>query len=85
MNKHRAGRNTRWFTPEGLRELGPSEKVGMEPMAYVKLEGLGKIPFSNIRRPRPLMDLEAKQPASDEVWPRIFTTPSLHTTRAHFM
>lgn len=67
MNKYRAGRNTRWFTPEGLRELGPSEKVGMEPMAYVKLEGLGKIPFSNIRRPRPLMDLEAKQPASDEV------------------
>ncbi|CAL8464049.1 g3584 [Coccomyxa elongata] len=66
VNKHRAGRNTRWFTPEGLRELGPSEKVGMEPMAYVKLEGLGKIPFSNIRRPRPLMDLEAKQPASDE-------------------
>ncbi|EIE24972.1 hypothetical protein COCSUDRAFT_83665 [Coccomyxa subellipsoidea C-169] len=66
VHKHRAGRNTRWFAPEGLRELGPSEKVGTEPTAYVKLEGLGKIPFSNIRRPRPLMELEAKQPASDE-------------------
>ncbi len=27
-------------------------------MSYVKLEGLGKIPFSNIRRPKPLMDVE---------------------------
>lgn len=68
MHKHRAGRNTRWFAPEGLRELGPTEKVGTEQTAYVKLEGLGKIPFSNIRRPRPLMDIEPKQqPARDEV------------------
>ena len=59
MHKHRAGRNARWFAPEGMRELGPSEKVGAEPTAYAKLEGLGKVPFSNIRRPRPLMDLEA--------------------------
>lgn len=73
VHKHRAGRNTRWFTPEGLRELGPNEKVGTEPTAYVKLEGLGKIPFSNIRRPRPLMDLEAKQSAPDEVWHVLLT------------
>ena len=33
-------------------------QVGAEPTAYAKLEGLGKVPFSNIRRPRPLMDLE---------------------------
>jgi DNA topoisomerase 2-associated protein PAT1 len=45
-----------------MRELGPSEKVGTEQMAFAKLEGLGKIPFSNIRRPRPLMELEASQP-----------------------
>jgi hypothetical protein len=33
-------------------------QVGAEPTAYAKLEGLGKVPFSNIRRPRPLMDLD---------------------------
>lgn len=27
VHKHRAGRNARWFAPEGMRELGPSEKV----------------------------------------------------------
>lgn len=31
-------------------------------MSYVKLEGLGKIPFSNIRRPKPLMDVDPTPP-----------------------
>ncbi len=43
VHKHRAGRNARWFAPEGMRELGPSERVGAEPTAYAKLEGLGKV------------------------------------------
>lgn len=66
--KHRAGRNVGWFAPDKMRDIGPTEKVGMEQQAFAKLEGLGKIPFSNIRRPRPLMDLEPpKQPKEEEV------------------
>lgn len=40
-----------------MRELAPTEKVAPDQVAFVQLEGLGKVPFSNIRRPRPLMDV----------------------------
>ena len=53
------------FFARGL--LGVAAPAGRAPAhedaAYAKLEGLGKIPFSNIRRPRPLMDLMDKPPA----------------------
>jgi DNA topoisomerase 2-associated protein PAT1 len=29
------------------------------PVTYVQLDGLGRVPFSNIRRPKPIMDLNA--------------------------
>ena len=78
--KHRSGRNLGWFAPDRMREIGPTEKVGMEQTAFAKLEGLGKIPFSNIRRPRPLMDLEPTQPKEEEVWllSQTFTTLLYH-------
>ena len=52
-----------FFAPEALRDAAPASRPATEDAAYAKLEGLGKIPFSNIRRPRPLMDLMDKQPA----------------------
>lgn len=55
--KHRGGRNARWFAPEGLRELAPAERIGAGAATYVALEGLGKVAYANIRRPRPLMDV----------------------------
>ena len=60
VNRHTNGANQRVFAPDALRDLAPSEKLGAEPAMYVKLEGLGKIAYSNIRRPRPLMDLVAE-------------------------
>lgn len=33
-----------------VRELAPTEKMAPDQVAFVKLEGLGKVPFSNIRR-----------------------------------
>lgn len=53
------GSNRRLFAPDALRDLAPAEKLGAEPAAYVKLDGLGKIAYSSIKRPRPLMDLIA--------------------------
>jgi hypothetical protein len=48
------------FAPDALRDLAPAEKLGAEPAVYVKLDGLGKIAYSSIKRPRPLMDLIAE-------------------------
>ena len=42
-----------------VRELAPTEKLSGDQVSYVDLEGLGRVPFSNIRRPRPLMDVPA--------------------------
>lgn len=56
MDKNVGGR---FFAPDALRELAPAERAAHEPQAYAKLEGLGKIAFSNIRRPKPLMEVAA--------------------------
>ena len=60
LHKH-APRNSRHFFPESLRELAPTERLGGEAVNYVKLEGLGKIAFSSIRRPKPLMEFGAPE------------------------
>lgn len=57
MDKNVGGR---FFAPDVLRELAPAERAGGEPQAYAKLEGLGKVAFSNLRRPKPLMEVSAK-------------------------
>ena len=54
MDKNVGGR---MFAPDALRELAPAERAGAEPQAYVKLEGLGKIAYTNLRRPKPLMEV----------------------------
>lgn len=68
-HKHRKlhDADLRFFAPDTLRDAAPAGKSGAhEGAAYAKLEGLGKIPFSNIRRPRPLMDLMEKQPGEQD-------------------
>lgn len=40
-----------------VRELAPTEKLSADQVAFVHLDGLGRVPFSNIRRPRPLLEL----------------------------
>lgn len=61
LDKHRR-RQSQQFAPNQLRELAPTERTGSDSVSYVKLEGLGKIPFSNIRRPKPLMDVDPTPP-----------------------
>jgi len=60
--KYYEQRNKRVFAPESVRELNPTEKAAPGEVSFVKLEGLGKVPFSNIRRPRPLMDIATAPP-----------------------
>lgn len=59
VSKLTSGANGRVFTPDALRELAPAEKQEEEPLAYVRLEGLGKIPYADVKRPKPIMDLVA--------------------------
>ena len=57
VEKGGRGVNARTFAPDALRELAPAEKGVADLPSFARLDGLGKIPFSNVRRPKPLMDL----------------------------
>ena len=83
LDKHRR-RQSHQFAPHELRELDPTEKTGSDSVSYVKLEGLGKIPFSNIRRPKPLMDVDptpahAKPEGQYPLLSALQLQPVLHT------
>lgn len=56
VNKHYQQRNAQHFAPQHLRSAMPNEKSGQAGTSFVQLQGLGKIPFSNVRRPKPLME-----------------------------
>lgn len=57
-------RNKRSFAPESVRELAPTERMAADEVSFVKLDGLGRVPFSNVRRPRPLMDVSPEDLAA---------------------
>ena len=65
LDKHHNHLNKGTFAPESVRELAPTEKMAAESVAFVKLEGLGRVAFSNIRRPRPLMELSVGSNGDD--------------------
>ncbi|CAN1157974.1 Protein PAT1 homolog [Linum perenne] len=46
------------FCPTHLRDLPPGARVNAEPHAFLKVDALGRVPFSSIRRPRPLLEVE---------------------------
>lgn len=74
LNKHYGQRNAHQFAPQQLREAMPGERAGQAGITYVQLQGLGKLPFSNVRRPKPLMELSGSTlPA--EVRLRSLTAP----------
>ena len=48
------------FAPDTLRELAPQAKEARAPTAFVALDGMGRVPFSNIRAPKPILDFSGK-------------------------
>ncbi|KAK6934823.1 hypothetical protein RJ641_034978 [Dillenia turbinata] len=46
------------FCPTHLRELPSRARATTEPHAFLQVDALGRIPFSSIRRPRPLLEVE---------------------------
>lgn len=45
VNKHSNGRNARWFAPERIRELAPSERGERGAATFVSLEVDFVLPF----------------------------------------
>jgi len=54
MKKYRRG--TVRFSPMSMKELEHQEQSMKAEVKFADLQGLGKIPFSNLRTPRPLID-----------------------------
>lgn len=46
------------FAPSYLRDLPSRTKPAAEPHAYLQVDALGRVPFSSIRRPRPLLEVD---------------------------
>ncbi|CAI0555579.1 unnamed protein product [Linum tenue] len=46
------------FCPTHLRDLPPGARVNSEPHAFLQVDALGRVPFSSIRRPRPLLEVD---------------------------
>ena len=46
------------FCPNQLRDLPPRARANAEPHAFLQVDALGRVPFSSIRRPRPLLEVD---------------------------
>ncbi|XP_068322732.1 protein PAT1 homolog isoform X1 [Pyrus communis] len=52
------------FCPTQLRDLPPRARANTEPHAFLQVDALGRVPFSSIRRPRPLLEVEPPNSSS---------------------
>ncbi|KAL4310062.1 hypothetical protein GQ457_01G002910 [Hibiscus cannabinus] len=46
------------FCPTQIRDLPPGARSNSEPHAFLQVEALGRVPFSSVRRPRPLLEVD---------------------------
>ncbi|RDX85817.1 Protein PAT1-like 1, partial [Mucuna pruriens] len=46
------------FCPTQIRELPPRTRSNAEPHAFLQVDALGRVSFSSIRRPRPLLEVD---------------------------
>ncbi|TYG81873.1 hypothetical protein ES288_D01G040400v1, partial [Gossypium darwinii] len=46
------------FCPTHLRDLPPRARANTEPHAFLRVDALGRLPFSSVRRPRPLLEVD---------------------------
>ncbi|KAM5586644.1 protein PAT1 [Rosa sericea] len=52
------------FCPTHLRDLPPRARANTEPHAFLQVDALGRVPFSSIRRPRPLLEMDPPNSSS---------------------
>ncbi|CAN6936473.1 unnamed protein product [Brassica oleracea] len=57
--KSSGGKLRHHFCPNHLRDLlHPRARTNNEPHAFLQVDALGRVPFSSIRRPRPLLEMD---------------------------
>ncbi|XP_048330309.1 protein PAT1 homolog isoform X1 [Ziziphus jujuba] len=56
--KSSGGKLRHQFCPTHLRDLPPRGRSNSEPHAFLQVDALGRILFSSIRRPRPLLEVD---------------------------
>ncbi|KAF8390955.1 hypothetical protein HHK36_023255 [Tetracentron sinense] len=54
------------FCPTHLRDLPSRARANTEPHAYLQVDALGRVPFSSIRRPRPLLEVDPPSSTSSD-------------------
>ncbi|XP_015626708.1 protein PAT1 homolog [Oryza sativa Japonica Group] len=65
--KSAGGQLKHHFCPTLIRDPSSRARSKDEPHAYLQVDALGRLPFSSIRRPRPLLDVEQTSESSDDV------------------
>ncbi|XP_062229550.1 protein PAT1 homolog [Phragmites australis] len=63
------------FCPTLIRDPSSCARSKDEPHAYLKVDALGRLPFSSIRRPRPLLDVELASTTDDNTLERSVSKP----------
>ncbi|CAO2826077.1 unnamed protein product [Amaranthus hypochondriacus] len=58
FKKSAGARMKHHFCPTQLRDLPPRARPTDEPHPFLQVEALGRIPFSSIRRPKPLLEVD---------------------------
>ncbi|GJM97698.1 hypothetical protein PR202_ga14644 [Eleusine coracana subsp. coracana] len=63
------------FCPTLIRDPSSRAHGRDEPHAYLKVDALGRLPFSSIRRPRPLLDVEPASTTDDNTPEKSISKP----------
>ncbi|XP_077253318.1 protein PAT1 homolog 2-like [Tasmannia lanceolata] len=53
-----ASRLKHHFCPANLKDIPSRSRTTTDPHTYLQIDALGRLPFSSIRRPRPLLEVE---------------------------
>lgn len=66
LSKKSSGSRTKHnFYPSSIRDLPSRGRGSNEPHAYLQVDALGRVPFSSIRRPRPLLEVDTPSVSGD--------------------
>ncbi|KAI7757294.1 hypothetical protein M8C21_022848 [Ambrosia artemisiifolia] len=63
-NKSSGAKLRHHFCPTQLRDCPPRARAANEPHAFLQVDALGRISFSSIRRPRPLLEVDPPKSTS---------------------
>lgn len=60
LAKKSEGGEKQKFCPNHFRDLPSRARTNNEPHAFLHVDALGRVPFSSVRRPRPLLEMDPK-------------------------